>query len=148
MQDGKLAHSQETALNLILNDFIDIGQNYPDYSSQATVVNQRFWHRLFRNGSCRSELVYIELEKIASRLLQKDLFDRSTICHQLMFDPQLRDRLINNLDGQRACWQYENLLHNCSGSETVINSSASGSANGTMFFWGLGVMTKWRRWRL
>ena len=137
MQDGKLANSQESSLNLILNDFIDIGQNYPDYSSQATVVNQRFWHRLFKNGSCRSELVYIELEKIASRLLHKDLFDKSTICHQLMFDPQLRYRLINNLDGQRGCWQYENLLQNCSGSDTVASSSASGSANGTMFFWGI-----------
>jgi len=136
IQHGKLAHSQQSALNMILNDFIDIGQNYPDYSSQATVVNQRFWHRLFRNGSCRSELVYIELEKIASRLLHKDLFDKSTICHQLMFDPQLRDRLISNLDGQRACWQYDNLLQSCSDTEAAVSS----------FFWGLD--TKGRQFPL
>lgn len=135
--DEKLVRLLEPALNMVFDDFTSVGQEYPDYSRQATVVNNRFWRRLFRGQSCRSELVYIELESIVCRLLENDLFDKSTICHQLMFDPELRERLVANLDGQRGCWQYEMLLRRCTGSAPVKGLNGTDSAQGTMFFWGV-----------
>ena len=127
----------EPALNKVFDDFASIGQEFSSYCRQATLVNHRLWQRLFQDRSCRSELVYIELENIVSRLLEGDLFDKSTICHQLFFDPELRGRLIENLDGQRGCWQYEKLLSRSSSSQTVKGSIAADSTQGTMFFWGV-----------
>ncbi len=135
--DDKLTRPLESALNMVFDDFARVGQEFPGYSGQATVANHRFWQRLFRGRSCQSELVYIELESIVCRLLAKDLFDRSTIFHQLMFDPELRARLIENLDGERGCWQYEKLLRRCSGPAVVKGLNATDAAQGTMFFWGV-----------
>jgi hypothetical protein len=142
VKDGKVIRSLESALNTVFDDFTLVGQEFPSYSRQATVVNHRFWERLFREKSCRSELVYIELESIVSRLLQKDLFDESTICYQLMFDPELRQKLIENLDGQRGCWQYEELLRRGSESTVVNGSNTFDSSLGTMFFWGVDAKGK------
>jgi len=135
--NDKLNPALEPALNSVFDDFASIGMEFPNYSRQATLVNQRFWRRLFRDRSCRSDLVYIELENIVCRLLQRDLIDRSTICYQLFFDPELRGRLIENLDGQRGCWQYHKLLNRCSDTPTVKGSNATDSVQGTMFFWGV-----------
>ncbi len=137
VEEDKLDRSLESALNTVFDDLAEVGQEFPGYGRQATVVNHRFWQRLFRGRSCRSELVYIELENIVCRLLEKDLFDKSSICHQLMFDPELRARLIENLDGQRGCWQYEKLVRRCSSSTVAGSVSGTDLAQGTMFFWGI-----------
>ena len=133
----KLDPALEPALNQVFDDFESIGTEFPGYSRQATHANHRIWRRLFQDRPCQSELVYIDLENIVSRLLEKDLFDESTICHQLIFDPELRRRLIENLDGQRGCWQYEKLLSRCSGMSDGNGSNSSEAAQGTMFFWGV-----------
>ncbi len=136
-EEDKLERPLESALNAVFDDFASVGHEFPSYGRQATVANQRIWQRLFRDRICRSELVYIELESIVSRLLEKDLFDKSTICHQLMFDPELRGRLIENLDGQRGCWQQEELMQRCSSSAAKGSLNGMNSAQGTMFFWGV-----------
>ncbi len=135
--DNKLTRQFELALNQVFDDLVSVGHEFSSYSEQATVINHRIWKRLFREHSRPSELVYIELESIVSRLLEKDLFDESTICHQLMFEPELRGRLIENLDGERGCWQYEKLLRRCSGAAAEEGISATNVAQGTMFFWGV-----------
>lgn len=142
VEDGTLGSSIESALNLVFDDFSSIDQSYTGYSRQATVANNLFWRRLFRDQSCPAELVHIELESIVSRLLEKDLFDKSTICHQLMFDPELRERLIENLDGERGCWQYEKLLRRSAGSAAATGFNIKDSAQGTMFFWGIDTKGK------
>lgn len=132
--EEKLIGPIQSALTKVFDDFDQIGGEYPGYASQATVVNNRLWQLLFRGRACHSDLVYIELEHIAARLLQRDLFDRETICHQLLFDPELRGRLIEKLDGQRGCWQFEEL------SRRVLDSAGADGSNtapGTMFFWGV-----------
>jgi len=135
--DDKLGRDLGSALNTVFDDFARVGQDFRNYARQATVVNHRFWQRLFRDRFNRSELVCIGLEDIVSRLLQKDLFAPSTICHQLMFDPQLRRQLVAKLDGQRGCWQYEKLRQSCSALPATPGATGSDSARGTMFFWGV-----------
>ena len=137
VEDDKLNPFLEPALNKVFDDFSSIGEDFPGYSRQATIVNQRFWRQLFQDGVCRSDLVYLELENIVSRLLQKDLFDKSTICHQLLFDPELRQRLVENLDGKRGCWNHERLSNRCTGSSDLKDLNSTDSAQGTMFFWGV-----------
>jgi hypothetical protein len=127
----------EPALNKVFDDFASIGHEFSSYCRQATLVNHRLWQRLFRDGSNRSEMVYIELENIVGRLLERDLFDKSTICHQLFFDPELRGRLIENLDGKRGCWQHETLLSRSSDTRTEKDLTATDSTQGTIFFWGV-----------
>lgn len=134
---GELGYPLESALNSVFDDFAQIGQEFSGYSKQATVVNHRFWKRLFKGRIHRPELVYIELEKIVCRLLEKDLFDSSTICHQLMFDPDMRRQLIDKLDGQQGCWQYSKLLRGISSSTNTDGPSRTDSAKGTIFFWGV-----------
>ena len=124
-------------MNTVFDDLASVGHEFSSYGRQATLVNHRIWRRLFRDRSCRSELVYVELETIVCRLLERDLFDKSTICHQLIFDPELRGRLIGKLDGQRGCWQYEKLLKRCTDSAAVDGFNSTDSAQGTMFFWGV-----------
>ena len=137
--EAMLSPPVEAALDSVLDEFSRIGEAFPDYSRQATVVNHRLWQRLFRDDACRSELVYVELESIARGLLLRDLFDRSTICHQLLFDPVLRRRLVEKLDGRDGCWQREKLARR------GTDGSPAGSADaamGTMFFWGVDAKAR------
>ena len=137
LESDKLNPRIECALNKVFDDCANIGQEFPGYSRQATIVNHRFWRHLFQDGASRSDLVYLELENIAGRLLEKDLFDQSTISHQLLFDPELRGKIIENLDGQRGCWNHEKLLSRCSDSSDVRGQNTADSSQGTMFFWGV-----------
>lgn len=130
----------ESALNMVFDDLTDICEDFPDYSRQATVANHRIWRRLFRGRPRRSDLVYIDMEKITGRLLNKDLFEKSTICYQLMFDPELRKRLIENLDGRQGCWQYDELMRRCTGAGD--DPGERGPAPGTMFFWGVDAKAR------
>jgi len=137
MESDKLNPCIGPALDKVFDDCANIGQDFPGYSRQATVANQRFWRHLFQDGARSSDLVYLELENIVSRLLEKDLFDQSTISHQLLFDPELRGKLIENLDGQRGCWHHEKLLTRCSESSDVKSQNTTDSIQGTIFFWGV-----------
>ena len=137
MENGKLNPCIESALNKVFDDCANIGQEFPSYSRQATIANHRFWQHLFQDGVRRSDLVYLELENIVCRLLEKDLFDQSTISYQLLFDPELRGKLIETLDGQRGCWHHEKLSIRCSDSSDVKGQNTTESTQGTMFFWGI-----------
>ena len=137
MESDKLNPCIESALNKVFDDCENIGQEFPGYSRQATIANHRFWRHLFQDGTRGSDLVYLELENIVSRLLEKDLFDQSTISHQLLFDPELRGKLIENLDGQRGCWHHEKLSSRCSDFLDVKGPSTTDSTQGTIFFWGV-----------
>lgn len=135
--DGKLVRPLGPALNRVFDEWAAIGHDFSGYARQATVVNHRLWRQLLRGRSCRSDLVYIELENIASRLLLRDLFDPSSICHQLFFDPCHRARLIESLDGQRGCWRAEGLSRRASDAPALSTTRGPESGLGTMFFWGV-----------
>ncbi len=136
---GVLAPSLEAALKLALQDFEKIDSTFTRHSMQATLANHSLWKRLFQDSSDQSELVYVELELIASRLLQKDLLDKTTICHQLLFDPDLRKQLIDELNGQRGCWQYTDVSKQVNQKLDLESPppSVTASGLGTMFFWGV-----------
>ena len=132
--EQRIAGSLQPALQRLFDSLSGLAGAHPCYSRQATLANNRIWQLLFSDRALRSDLIYIELEKISARLLQKDLSDPTTICHQLLFERRLRDALVQNLDGQRACWHYENLARHCVG---VGEDGGGAAALGTLFFWGV-----------
>ena len=135
--DDKVKPPIGSALQAVFDDLAGIGHDFTGYGRQATLFNHRFWRHLFRDQARRPELVYIELEFIVSKLLQSDLFDQATICHQLFFDPQLRAQLIENLDGQLGCWRHQELQRRFSPAKAAEGNKTADSAQGTMFFWGV-----------
>ncbi len=133
-QREKLDSSMASAVGTVLDEFGQLARGYPGYGKQATVANSLMWRRLFRSRFRQSELVYIELESVVGHLLEADLFDSRSICHQLLFDPELRRNLVEKLDGQRGCWQHDRLAGRRANSEPAGGSE---TAMGTMFFWGV-----------
>jgi len=67
------------------------------YSDQSVILNQRLWQRLFANDVSAPPLVYLELEKIASRLLAYDLKNTSSLAYLLFFEPKALTRLHSEL---------------------------------------------------
>ena len=133
-QQRQMSAPMAAAVDALLGEFRALTGAFEQYGRQATVANHLLWRRLFRGDFQQSELVYIELERVVGRLLEFDLFDPRSICHQLIFDPQLRRELIERLDGQRGCWQQESLARR----EREFENGGSGdAAMGTIFFWGV-----------
>ncbi|MDA0632744.1 hypothetical protein OUY22_04890 [Nonomuraea sp. MCN248] len=91
----------------------------PSHGLQATRVNTALWRGLFQ-GEPPARLVQVAIEPICAALLESDLNDPGSLIHQLFFVPQVREALLDGLDGERACWERSR-------------------SRGTVFFWGLGA---------
>jgi hypothetical protein len=107
------------------------------YSSQASIVNHRIWKRLFDNVPNVPELIYLELEKVAAKTLAADLGNPKSLGFLVLFDPALKDRVINELDDAMSCWNLTKLKQR-------LNSRGVSAARmpflnncGTVFFWGI-----------
>ncbi len=108
---------------------------FENYSQQAVVLNNRLWKRCFREPEQAPEMIYLELEKIASLLLQVDLNDEDSLAWQVMFNPTLRAQVLDQLDGVRACWDRNKLFRRAclNPSDKELNLSGCG----TVFFWAI-----------
>ena len=134
-QKGDLtAQVSDTILELLTDDYsstdvLDLAK----YSDQAVLLNNRLWHRMFTSADI-PELVYLELEKIVVELLISDLRDKNSLFSLLLFEPQLLQKLLFNLDGVRVCWRRDNLTRRMlDGGPRKINANNCG----TCFFWGI-----------
>jgi hypothetical protein len=99
------------------------------YSDQAVLLNARLWREMMPQ-KFDSELVYLELEEIGSRLLQKDLLNEQSLIHILLFDQSVRVELMAQLNGAKGCWSGADLCK-----QKFDNKCSSGS--GTFMFWGV-----------
>nr|WP_320191292.1 hypothetical protein [uncultured Desulfobacter sp.] len=132
----------------VLHDILEtdygqtVSQGWQSYSEQSVVLNHRLWNRMFATSDVPMDLIYMDLEAIASRLLIKDLADASSLIYKLMFDPDITQDLISNLDCAPACWQgkklHRRLIEDCSNNDV---KRALGNC-GTHFFWGVGLKNK------
>lgn len=107
------------------------------YSQQAVVLNNRIWKRLFSGLKSVPDLVFLEIEKVASDLLKADLANSNSLAWHVMFEPTVREKLLNNLDTARGCWDRGKLAQR-------LSLSGSGEAQnkpfdncGTVFYWGV-----------
>jgi len=67
------------------------------YSDQSVILNQRLWQRMFAKDVSAPPLVYLELEKIASLLLEYDLKNTASLASLLLFNPKALTRLHSEL---------------------------------------------------
>lgn len=104
------------------------------YSQQAVVLNNRIWKRCFVEAEQAPELICLELEKITSMLLQHDLNNEDSLIWQVMFNSSLREKVLANLDGARACWNRGKLVGRAFRQKDACDF-AGGS--GTIFFWAV-----------
>lgn len=109
----------------------------PNYSQQSVVLNNRIWKRFFSNADSTSDMIYLELEKIVSILLESDLSNPQSLGWCLMFDPALREHLLEELDGDRACWRREKLVQRLRIDSLDEIQKKTLDSCGTLFFWGI-----------
>lgn len=101
--------------NILLTDFLDPEViRLPLYAEQAVILNHRLWKRLFAKPDKVPDLVYIDIEKILAKLLEVDLRNPRSLAWSVIFDPELRDHILVELNGHRVCWQRDHLLRKCS----------------------------------
>ncbi|GMQ75756.1 MAG: hypothetical protein BMS9Abin01_1013 [Gammaproteobacteria bacterium] len=137
--EGRIAWDLQSSLQSILQtDYADpsvLAEH--GYSEQAVMLNQRIWKRLFRNPEAAPDLVYLEIEKIAARLLRDDLANTSSLAWRVLFEREVRDSVLADLDGQRACWDLSALHARAGGGATGSGRPSAAAGCGTVFFWGI-----------
>ncbi len=110
----------------------------PNYSQQVVVLNNRIWKRILRELNPVPDIVYLESEKIASTLLKFDLSNPKSLAYHLMFDPLLREYVLEELDGIRGCWERKKLAQRlCMNNLNETQREKILHACGTVFFWGV-----------
>lgn len=106
-----------------------------NYSQQAVMLNNRIWKRCFREPDSAPEMIFLELEQITNLLLQADLNNEDSLVWQVMFNPTIRARVLNQLDGTRACWNRSKMAQ-----RLLLNPNhalPNPASCGTIFFWGV-----------
>ncbi len=112
-------------------------QGLKNYSAQSVVLNQRIWKRLYSNSQTAMNMVYMELETIVGKLLEIDLYNPQSLISLLMFNPAVRNALMEDLDGRSACWQADKLRKRIKGDFTAGATKKQFVNCGTHFFWGV-----------
>ena len=107
------------------------------YSQQSVVLNHRIWKRLFKESATTPEMIYLELEEITRRLLILDLFNPDSLAWRVFFDCDLRNEVIEKLNGKKACWSVNYLVKRLKIAKTPSIEKESLNGCGTIFFWGI-----------
>lgn len=115
---------------------------FKSYSDQAVILNHRLWRRMFADPAQIPELIYLEAEKIATELLLKDLSNENSLVWAIFFDDQLRQALLEILDGHRVCWNLRSLRQRWVQRESAQGLEKKCGAIGTVFFWGLDASAR------
>ena len=115
------------------NDVLELSS----YSQQSVILNQRIWKKLFKDHNTAPDLVYLELEEIVRRLLTSDLLNSESLAWNVFFDAKLRDKVIEELDGKKACWNINRLLKRLEMANTGSTDNRRLNSSGTIFFWGI-----------
>lgn len=111
--------------------------NLPSYSDQAVVLNNRLWKRMFPQRDSIPELAFLEIEKIVAALCERDVLNPQSLIWQILFDPLLRERVLNELDGAKACWDKRELHQRLHTKNFNKKQQKQSSRCGTVFFWGV-----------
>ena len=137
--DGQISSILKDTTNTILSeDYCHPHvMDQSSYSKQAVLVNNLIWKRLFRDETQSSEVVPLELEKIVGKVLHLDLQNKNSLISKIMFEPNLRKTVLDELDGAGACWNIGRLKKRMHMSQ--LNGSDKKKVNGcgTVFFWGI-----------
>ena len=131
----------ETAREILKEEYLDpLVLKQPDYSAQATLLNNRLGKRVFIEKKDLPELVYLEFETIAALLLKRDLNNPDSLAFRIFFDPDLRNAVIKHLNEKKGCWDLGKIARLVYGTVSADHPAHLGIGNGSVFFWGLDVL--------
>jgi hypothetical protein len=108
-----------------------------DYSQQSVILNNAIWKRLFSPTIMAPHLVYVEIEKVVSKLIKLDLWNTESLLWCTLFDKDVREHVIEELNGIRSCWNRGKLLKRLSLESLDPSEKAKLRGSGTIFFWGV-----------
>lgn len=134
---------RETAGEVLRQIYLDEQVlNQPDYTSQITIINNKLWPWLFSKEVRHRipEMVYLPIERIVSQLLiNHDLNNVNSLVYQVMFEPQVRESVLQSLNGVYGCWDNDkiNALHTNYLQHDHLNARENERHCGTVFFWGI-----------
>lgn len=109
--------------------------NFPGYSQQATYLNHQLWQQMFPKGGLPVPF-YIEFEKLAIGLLEKDLSNTKSLSWQVLFHPEIQYPLIKKLDGVPGCWTNDGIKRRLFNFQEDAELTVKPGKLGTHFFWG------------
>jgi hypothetical protein len=128
--------SYQTILDLLENEYLnDFVLAQKSYSDQAVILNFKLWKKIFKGNLSDINVVYLSLEDIAAKLIENDLYKGDSLLNIILFDSEVRERLISGLYQSKACWDSSILT--CDGD--FLREKKYG---GTHFFWGVGKNKK------
>ena len=107
--------------HVLRRDILDL----PTFGAQVTRANASLCAARYAQAS-RPLVIYLEMEHLVSGLLDRDLDRTDSVMHRVVFDPEIRSRVLEGLAGVRGCWKTE-----------AVNGLALGRTGraGTIFFW-------------
>ena len=106
------------------------------YSQQSVLLNSLIWKKLTSKVKFIPELVYLEIEKIVSKILEYDLSNPISLAWISFFNSTIREHILNDLDGVTGCWTINKQL--CSSiNDAKNNKTINPLTHGTHFFWGI-----------
>ncbi len=107
------------------------------YSDQAVVVNGSLWKQMFTLQRPAPELAFLEIEKIAASLCERDTLNPESLFWHILFDQTLREYILDELDGAQSCWDKQKLHQRLHAKETSKKPQIQPQRSGTIFFWGV-----------
>jgi len=142
--EGQISSRLSTTLNTIIEeDYADpFILALDSYSQQSVVLNHRIWKRLYADKGTAPDLVYLDLEHIVGQLLEIDLQNPNSLAWSMLFDPELRTRVLGMLDGKKACWQQAKLALRFQWGKMDDQQRKAVRGCGTHFFWGMDSSNK------
>lgn len=133
----------EVIQNILDTEYADTDvQALKTYSDQSVLLNHRIWKRMHEDTENALDLVYMELEALTCKLLEIDLNDTQSLISNLMFTPDIVQKLIQELDNTSACWQGEKLEKRLTEDLSDRSVKKQSGNCGTHFFWGVDQKKK------
>lgn len=136
----KIGAPEESALGVTLDYYHGSKvMEQKNYSDQSVLINGQLWNEIFSadSKSQKPDIAYIEQEKIVAELVKKDLSNQGSFMFKVLFDDQLRNRVLDNLSSVYGCWDKSKLdqllnpdVQDAERKELVVGA-------GTAFFWGV-----------
>lgn len=120
----------KTVIEVLENDYLsELVLSQKSYSDQAVIINYNLWKKIFRENLSDINVVYLSLEDIALKLIEKDLYKVGSLLHIILFDTEVREKIISGLYQSKACW--DKCIFDCE-----ENYYLEKKYSGTHFFWG------------
>lgn len=103
-RQGTITKRMEDVLFSFCDDILlsDDVLKYKTLKDQTTVVNALLSERYFNDR--KQTYLWMPLETIASRLFLRDICHEDGILYNILFNKDLRDLIMENLNGVSGCW--------------------------------------------